>query len=546
MKSSTQSKTKIRLATALSAVTLVSLLAPAAPALAKGRTPAPAPAPAQAPAPDYAAGRAIVGIAPAERSEAADTIEDEGGDIVDYSRSGSFFVVETSSDSAEWAEVVEDDAAVRFAEPDWKISAADITPADPAFGMQWGHGQIDAPAAWRTTTGSDDVVVAVIDSGVDYRHEDLAAQMWVNPNEDPTTPGDDDGNGFKNDIHGIDCANDDSDPMDDAGHGTHVAGTIGAAANNNKGIAGTSWDVKIMALKFMDADGVGYTSDAIQCLYYAVNHGAHITNNSWGGPSFSRTLQDAIRFAGSRNQLFVAAAGNDGTDNSALPQYPASYDLDNVISVAASGRDDALASFSNFGASSVDLAAPGVGILSTVPNGYASYSGTSMASPHVAGAAALLLAADPSLGSDVARLRGALLDNVDPVPALEDKVATGGRLNVARALRPDAPIAMHVHDVATSLQRAGKRYVRATVTVSVATEKEEAMAGAAVALAWSIGGSPTCVTDAEGTCSVSRRVRKAAARNLSASVTMVSHDLVDYEVLDGHTAVELKQIAIRF
>jgi len=526
----------------ISTLVLISVLGPQTPAAASG--PAKAPAPVEAGSRDYASDRAIVGIVRAERSAAADTIEDEGGDIVDYDRTGSFFVVETSSDSAEWSEAVEDDGAVRYAEPDWKISAADLAPADPAWGKLWGHTQIEAPAAWRTTTGSNDVVVGVIDSGVDYRHEDLAAQMWVNRNEDPTTPGDDDGNGFKNDVHGIDCVNDDSDPMDDNGHGTHVAGTIGAAANNGKGIAGVAWNVKLMALKFLDADGTGYTSDAIQCLHYAINNGAHVTNNSWGGAGFSRTLQDAIRVAGSRNQLFVAAAGNDGADNSTQPHYPSSYDLDNVISVAASGRDDALASFSNYGSSSVDLAAPGVGILSTVPNGYASYSGTSMAAPHVAGTAALLLAADPSLRSNAPGLRVAILDNVDPVPSLKGKVGTGGRLNVARAVWPDAPTAIHIHDIATSLKSIKRRVAKATVTIAVATENEDGITGARVSLRWSTGGTPTCITDEAGICSVSKRVKKTVAAKLKVSVTSVSHDSLLYDAAAGHTSEGLSRIGM--
>ena len=511
------------------AAVIASLAVPAVPALASDERPLVA-APGRSVS--YDSGRAIVAIAPGERAEASDAIGDEGGDVVAFSRTGGFFVVETSSDSAEWAEEVENEDSVRYAEPDWLVSAADLVPTDPSWGSLWGARQISAPAAWATGTGSSDVVVGVIDSGVDYTHEDLAAQMWVNPNEDPTTPGDDDGNGWKNDIHGVDCANDDADPADDNGHGTHVAGTIGAAANNGRGVAGVAWNVKIMALKFLSADGTGYTSDAIQCLYYAIDNGAHITNNSWGGPTYSKTLQDAIRYAGERGQLFVAAAGNDGLDSTATPHFPASYDVDNVLSVAASDRSDRLAEFSNHGAS-VDLAAPGVGILSTVPGGYASYSGTSMAAPHVAGAAALLLGHDPMMRSDVAALRRAILENVDALPSLQGRVATSGRLNVARAIWPDRPESMHVHGL-TRRSTTGKRYTATTVTVGISTDEEVALPGATVVLTWSVGGGSSCVTGIEGTCSVSKRTLRGDPK-ANASVRSVTHQHVSHDAGDAHS-----------
>jgi thermitase len=523
-----------RLTLAIFAAAIVSLLVPTAPAVAGERVNASEST--HKPSPDYASDRAIVGIKPAERSEAASMIEDEGGDVVEYSRTGSFFVVETSSDSAEWSEIVEDEDSVRYAEPDWQLSASDIAPTDPSWDRLWGLSQIEAPAAWQQSTGSNDVVVGVIDTGVDYTHEDLATQMWVNPNENPATPDDDDNNGWNNDIHGIDCANDDSDPIDDHGHGTHVAGTIGAAANNGKGVVGTAWNVKIMALKFLEADGTGYTSDAIECLYYAINNGAHVTNNSWGGGSFSKTLQEAIRFAASRDQLFIAAAGNDGLDTTVQPHYPASYDVDNVISVAATNQEDSLAMFSNYGTTSVDLAAPGVAIMSTVPGGYGSMSGTSMATPHVSGAAALLLGADPSLRSDAARLRSAILDNVDKVPSLEGKLSTGGRLNVARAVWPDRPTSIHIQDFASSTEGVSKRYWKATVTVTIANDKQESMAGAKVTLAWSRGASSSCITDVEGACSVSKRFSKRSVRKVTASVTSVEHADLPYEAADNYQA----------
>ena len=377
--------------------------------------------------------RVIVGFRRPERVDAAQAIGEAGGRVVDRSSSSGFFVVETGADAQAWADALEDDEAVRYAEPDWKLSAADLSRTDPLAKDLWGVRRIGASAASTVTASAPgaEIVVAVIDSGIDYTHEDLAAEMWVNPGEDPATPGDDDGNGWSNDVHGIDCANEDADPMDDNGHGTHVAGTIAATRGNGEGVMGVAPNVKIMALKFLGADGTGYTSDAIQCLDYAVANGALITNNSWGGPTFSQPLQDAIERAGAENQLFVAAAGNEGTSNETQPHYPASYELANVVSVAATDREDRLAGFSNHGSTSVDLAAPGVSILSTVPGGYASYSGTSMATPHVAGAAALLSGTDPALLADVSALRAAVLQQVEPLPALQGRVRTGGRLDLA-------------------------------------------------------------------------------------------------------------------
>ena len=471
----------------------------------------------------YATDRAIVGYSRPERADAAETIEGHGADIVGYNRAAGYAVVETPLDSRDWADGIESADHITYAEPDWQLTGADLTPTDPSWNALWGMKKVQAPAAWQASTGSRDVVVAVIDSGIDYTHEDLAAQMWVNPDEDPSTPGDDDNNGWRNDVHGIDCANDDADPVDDTGHGTHVAGTIGAAANNRAGVAGSAWNVKLMALKFLGADGVGYTSDAIQCLYYAIDEGAHITNNSWGGANFSRTLHDAISYAGERDQLFVAAAGNDGVDADVKAHYPSAYDLENVVSVAASTSDDQLAGFSNYGTRSVDLAAPGVKILSTVPGGYAYYSGTSMATPHVTGAAVLALAMDPALRSDVTALRAALLENVDPVAGLAGKVATGGRLNIARTVRPDRPTVMHVDHVEMSARKVNTKLWKATLKVAMATESETAVEGARVVVEWSDGHRASCATGVAGACSVSLRLSRASVRSIKATVASVAH-----------------------
>jgi hypothetical protein len=265
--------------------------------------------------------------------------------------------------------------------------------------------------------------------------------LWSNP-WDPANGVDDDKNGFVDDVHGADYVDEDSNPTDDAGHGTHVAGIIGAKGNNATGIAGVNWDAKIMALKFLDGDGQGNTADAANSIDYAVSHGARVINASWGGPAFSQALYSAVRRAGEKGVVFVAAAGNDGENADVKPDYPAAFDLPNVISVAATDSSDELVDFSNYGAGSVDLAAPGDDIESTVPkdtddSGYASFSGTSMAAPFVTGAVAMYLSRFPQGNGDQART--SILGTVDKLPTLAGKVATGGRLNIARALGVTPP-----------------------------------------------------------------------------------------------------------
>ncbi|MHC4406638.1 MAG: S8 family peptidase [Planctomycetota bacterium] len=341
---------------------------------------------------------------------------------------------------------------VLYAEPDYEIRLA-VTPDDIHFDLLWGlhntgqtdgtaDADVDAPEAWDTSVGSGQTVVAVIDTGVDYNHPDLAANMWQNTAELNGQPNhDDDGNGYVDDVYGYDFANNDGDPWDDHNHGTHVAGTIGAVGNNGVGVAGVNWNAQIMALKFLDAGGRGGGSDAIEALNYAVANGATISNNSWGGGPYSQALHDAIAAARDAGHIFVAAAGNGnwvgiGQDNDARPFYPASYDLDNVVAVAATDHDDQLAVFSNYGATSVELAAPGVDIVSTTPdNHYSSGSGTSMATPHVTGAVALLRDLHPDW--PYRQVIDTVLQAVDPVDALQGKTVTGGRLNVAAALAPD-------------------------------------------------------------------------------------------------------------
>ncbi|MGH9867392.1 MAG: S8 family serine peptidase [Candidatus Polarisedimenticolia bacterium] len=347
-----------------------------------------------------------------------------------------------------------DDPRVAWVEPNY-IVRIDTAPGDPRYPELWGlnnTGQdggepgadIDAERAWDITTGSRAVRVAVIDTGVDYEHPDLSANIWTNPGEVPGNGLDDDGNGFMDDVHGYDFANDDPDPRDDHGHGSHVAGTIGAVGNNGIGVAGVCWQVSLVPVKFLSSAGTGTTDDAIAAVEYATVLGVDVMNNSWGGGFFSEALAEAIQEASDAGILFVAAAGNTAEDADVFPHYPASYDLPNVVSVAASDHLDDLAFFSNYGATSVDLAAPGLFILSTWRGGYERLSGTSMAAPHVSGVAALIRAAAP--GATLATVRSRLMEMAEPVPALEGKTVTGGRLNAFRILAdrdatPPGPVA---------------------------------------------------------------------------------------------------------
>jgi hypothetical protein len=340
---------------------------------------------------------------------------------------------------------------VLYAEPDYMVHALETTPNDTSFSELWAmkntglvggtvDADIDATDAWDLSTGSSSVVVGVIDSGVYYNHADLVDNIYNNTAECSGTPGvDDDGNGYVDDCHGIDTANNDSDPLDDENHGTHVSGTIGARGNNARGVAGVNWQVKILACKFLTASGSGATSDAIDCLdYLAVmkDRGVNIvaTNNSWGGGSFSQALLDAIHAHLDRGILFVAAAGNDGLDNDSSASFPSNHYLPNVISVAATTRTDALASYSDRGRHTVHLAAPGSEILSTIAgigDAYRTASGTSMAAPHVTGAAALLKAQNPAL--NWIAIKNRILAGGDTKDSLADTIARR-RLNVFGAM----------------------------------------------------------------------------------------------------------------
>jgi subtilisin family serine protease len=325
----------------------------------------------------------------------------------------------------------EQHADVLYAQPNY-VYHSDAIPSDPFFDTLWGlnntgqpvdgvsgtdDADIDASEAWSLTTGSDAVKVAVVDTGVEYDHPDLAGNIAE---------------------LGPDYYSGDLDPRDENGHGTHVAGTMGAQGNNGVGVTGVNWDVGLMPIRVLGPTGSGTTAMIANGFTYAAQHGAKVVNASLGGGTFDPTLADAI--AAAAETLFVVAAGNGGADRvgddndlSGQQIYPCGYALANVVCAAATDLNDGLASFSNYGATSVDLAAPGVRISSTYVGGtYVHNQGTSMAAPHVAGVAALLLASNPT--ASVATLRAALLSSVDPLPALGGKVVSAGRLNAHKAL----------------------------------------------------------------------------------------------------------------
>ncbi len=362
------------------------------------------------------------------------------------------------------------DPDVLYAEPNYIVRATN-TPDDARYGELWGllnSGQlggtpgadIDAPLAWDITTGSSSVVVAVIDTGIDYNHPDLSANLFRNASECVANGVDDDGNGRIDDCFGVDTVNNDSDPMDDNRHGKHVAGTIGSMGNNAAGVVGINWNVSLMACKFLDAAGSGSTAGAIACLEYLramKDRGVNIvaTNNSWGGGGFSQALFDAIQRHQEAGILFIAAAGNgnafgQGVNNDQTPFYPCSYRLANILCVAATTRSDDRAGFSNFGRRTVHIGAPGNEILSTTLNGtYTMLNGTSMATPHVTGTVALLKAADPA--RDWRAIRNLILAGGDNVPSMAGTI-TQKRLNAFGALTcSNSPVVARLAPVADSV-----------------------------------------------------------------------------------------------
>ncbi|HEX8818285.1 MAG TPA: S8 family serine peptidase, partial [Archangium sp.] len=343
------------------------------------------------------------------------------------------------------------DPRVDYAEPNFVYRISTL-PNDTRFGELWGMhntGQsagtpdvdINAPEAWDLTTGSDTAsVVTVIDTGVDYTHPDLTANMWVNPGEIAGNGLDDDANGYIDDVHGINAITGTGDPKDDHAHGTHVSGTIAGRGNNSLGVAGVNWTAKVMGCKFLDAAGSGSLDDALTCLDYVHMMKTRATNpvniiatsNSWGGGSYSQAMYDSLAVQREDGTLFVAAAGNDALNNdtATAPSYPASYFLSNVISVAAHDRTDKLATFSTYGRRTVHVAAPGVSILSSVLGGsYSAYDGTSMATPHVSGLVALLKAQDPS--RDWKQLKNLVLTGAVNSTGAVGKTLTGKRLRAA-------------------------------------------------------------------------------------------------------------------
>jgi len=326
------------------------------------------------------------------------------------------------------------------------IYTATRVPNDPSYSTLWGMNQandvdINAPEAWdiMNDDSASEIVVGIVDTGIDYNHPDLAANIWTNPLEANGAPGvDDDGNGVIDDIHGYNGITNSGNPLDDNNHGSHCAGTIGGVGNNGVGVTGVAWKVKMMALKFLSSSGSGATSDAIKVINYAVsmrNRGGKlkVLSNSWGGGGYSAPLEDAIRAANDAGILFVAAAGNNNSNNDTSANYPSNYEVPNVLAVAAVDQNGARASFSNYGATTVDVAAPGVGIYSTTRNNsYASFNGTSMATPHVSGVAALVFARVPQLSpSDV---RTQIMQTVKPLAGLNGLVAAPGIVNARAAI----------------------------------------------------------------------------------------------------------------
>jgi len=374
-------------------------------------------------------------------------------------------------------------ADVEYAEPNYIVHAIAV-PNDPYFDQLWGlrnSGQailgvagkagadISAVSAWDVSTGSTANVVGVVDTGIDYTHPDLAANVWSAPKGFTVTIG---GKAITcaTGSHGFNAITSSCDPMDDHYHGTHVSGTIGAVGNNGQGVVGVNWVASIMGAKFLNASGSGTIANAINAIEFtiqakiATGANVRVLSNSWGGGGFSQTLLDEINRANSNNILFVAAAGNDALNNDVTPHYPSTYATANMVAVAATDNSDNLAYFSNYGANSVHLGAPGVDILSTLPAGWGTYgylSGTSMATPHVSGAAALILSKCPL---DTATVKSTILNNVDPISSLAGITVTGGRLNVNKAIRACAGAPAPAPDYSLSASPGSQAVVQGAAT----------------------------------------------------------------------------------
>ena len=396
---------------------------------------------------EFQAGELIVKFAPHfETSAVAKVLSEHGGKVIRQFRSSGALHVSFADKSAKSTKHIAEALAslddVEYVEAN-SIIRLENTPNDPSLSSLWGMTKISAERAWEVSTGDRDVLVGVIDTGVDYNHPDIRANYWSNAGETGTDENgndkstnriDDDNNGYVDDFRGWDFANNDNNPMDDHNHGTHCAGTIGGVGDNGVGVVGVNWQVGIVGPKFISAAGSGTTAAAISAIEYATTIGVNLTSNSWGGGGSSEPMRLAIKEASDAGILFIAAAGNSTANNDVTSSFPSNYDVPNVVAVAATGQNDSLASFSSYGLRTVDLAAPGVDIYSTARNnGYTSMSGTSMATPHVAGAVALMMSVHKQMTMD--QLRAKLFQSVDAVPALATKVATGGRLNLEKALQ---------------------------------------------------------------------------------------------------------------
>jgi subtilisin family serine protease len=436
--------------------------------------------------------------------------------------------------------------SVEYAEFNYVLHADALIPNDPGFSQCWGMlntGQTinsvpvdpgvagaDARAtdAWSVRTGDPSFVIAVIDSGTLVTHPDLAANIWVNPGEIAGNGIDDDANGFIDDVNGWDFFSRDNNPSD-PGHGTHTAGTIGAVGNNGIGVAGVAWQCKIMPVRFLGPAG-GLLTDGILAIQYVAGKGVKVSNNSWGGGPFMQSLFDAIAATRAIGHVFVASAGNNSQNSDLFPAYPAAYNLDNIISVAATDNNDGRASFSNYGPISCDIGASGVNILSTYDVGYAYMSGTSMAGPHVAGAVALVYMQNPTF--TYAQVKNQILATSRPVASLSGLCVTGGVLNIAAALGVVAPPVNRAPVVTITSPTAGAAFSTGTAITFTGSATDAEDGDRTASLVWTsnlqgqIGVGATFIVSnlAAGTHTITARATDTAglAGTLTRSISVTA------------------------